>query len=171
MSDSDDDEDLKVERWREQRLRTCLRFFVLDNQSKVDYLPPSFPELTFHLDNGGDLTTGEPLKFICSLPEDVYPGCPSYPDAINQRIREVLVLLDLMYWSKDECIWNLSMYTGQSLCRGQWTHLWDILGRLSKEALTLLGWAVEPPDLSCETLLDEYSYGAYSAVVHSRLSV
>ena len=165
--DITEDEDTKAQQWREARLRSCLRFLVLSNREKLDYLPASFSEMTFHGDTG-DFVTGDPLKFICFLVEDVSLRCHTYFDKVNQRLRELRILLDLMYWSKNDAIWNLHLCISQRRSGTQWAYVWDMLARLSKKVLALLEWSVEPPDLSCETLLDEYSYGGYSAIVYSK---
>lgn len=161
-----DDENLKLQRWGEEQLRTCLRFLVLDNRQKLDYLPAPFPEMTFHMVES-DLLTGSPLRFLCSLTQDVCRYSPNSSDAVQQLLHELMALLDVMQWSENRLIWDLSLCIDQRRQGVSWAFIWDVAARLAGDVLQLLGWMAGEPDLPCQTLLDTYSYGVYSTVIHA----
>ncbi len=160
-------DEAKLRAWREKLLRSCLRFLVMDNRAKLGYLPGSFAETQFHMDEG-DTITGSPLKFVCALTGDACCYNPGSSEVAGRLLLELRALLEVMRWTDQTplygSIWDLYQCISQSRSGSvEWAHIWDVPARLAGEALRQLGWSVEQPDFSCVELLDIYSYGAYSA--------
>ena len=167
IEENSEAEEAKLQAWRGKLLRSCLRFPVLDNAGKLEYLPGSFTETQFHMDEG-DMITGNPLRFLCSLTGDVCRHNPGSSEFVEQLLLELRALLEVMRWSKSTpiyaSIWDLDLCISQS--RSGWVeraYICDVPARLAGEALRQLGWSAGQPDFPCVELLDIYSYGAYSA--------
>jgi hypothetical protein len=156
--------------WPSGYLRIALQFLALDNEAKRQWLPAPFPTTLFHM-REGDSELSDPLRFMALFCADLTYGSVSSlqlpDDAERDRIlREITAVLDVMWFSRNEYIWDLAFIAEQRAM--PWSFIWEAVGRSARLALDRLAWPVAPPEYSCVLLLDEYSYGAYSAALERR---
>jgi hypothetical protein len=148
-----------LERHRITQLRTVLRFFASAHDDKHGYLPSErFRPVRFHMQTG-DFETTYPLKFLAQLATDCCGPCSpeSATPAQTQYLWRLDSLITVMLWSRDERLWDpRHCFADRSHFRG----VWDIATDLAHSCLDAFSWPIQPPDVSCVQLLNEY--GAYS---------
>jgi hypothetical protein len=159
-----------LEPWQLRYVQTALWFLSLPHAEKAGYLPPRFPAVLFHGDLG-DFTTGNPLYFMVQFCGDACRVGARVEDWMDleprpelaERFGELGAILtvtlpDVEQRDGDAFVRSLESLPG---LRG----LFNAARRYARDLMADLGWSVEPGEhtLSCVRLLDEYSYGAYSA--------
>jgi len=142
--------------WPYEYLVNALCFFAMDAHSRDDYLPTDFTPVLFHCE-GGDVLSGNTREMVCSI------------------YAEILGVGRDMSWAEDER-WdsrNLEnafgwLYENLFLPNTEdvWKN-WESTRVVAGQVLNHLGWnsLSEPPEFSAAKLLNEYSYGAYSAAI------
>ena len=153
--------------WPTGYLRIALQFLALDNAAKRGWLPAPFPPTVFHM-RDGDVELSDSLRFMAAFCGDLtYASVSSSElpddDERDAILREISAVLDVMWFSKNTYIWDLALVAEQTAM--EWSRIWNVLERLSGLALARLGWPVSPLEYRCALLLDEYSYGAYTAAI------
>jgi hypothetical protein len=143
-------------RWPDDYLKCVLQFLALDRPAKQAYLPPDFPAKMFHMGEA-DMETGSALMFICQLAQDCsHAFAFSADDERGHLLRELRRLLELMSFSKDPFLWDITRGSEEA------DVIWDLVARLARMALESFGCLIASPDIPCAVLLDEWSSGAYS---------
>ena len=153
--------------WPAGYLRIALQFLALSNEEKSAWLTASFPPTLFHM-REGDAELSEPLRFMALFCADLTYGSVSsehLPDDHDRDaiLREICAVIDVMWFSTNTYFWSLAFVAEQRSM--PWAQIWEALARLSRLVLDKLDWPAAPLEYPCAALLDEYSYGAYSAAI------
>jgi hypothetical protein len=159
-----------IEPWPLRYVQTALWFLGLPHAEKAGYLPAPFPAVHFHGDLG-DFTTGNPLYFMvqfcaeaCRVGARVEEWMDLEPGAeLPERFTELGAILTATLADVDKREGDAFLRSLES-----WPDvagLFNAVRRYARELMADLGWSAEPGAhlFRCERLLDEYSYGAYSA--------
>jgi hypothetical protein len=163
--------DRSIEPWPLHYVQTALWFLSATPAEKAKYLPPAFPAVKFH-GGEGDFVTGNPLYFMVAFCADacqVGAGIDEWMDLdpsgkIRDQFNELRAVLNAMIWGELEKR-NAAEFLRAPSHWPDMAGLFNAASRYSKEIIAELTWGAElsSPKLTCEGLLDEYSYGAYSA--------
>jgi hypothetical protein len=160
--------------WPRDYVRTALWFLAVDARQKRSYLPPPFPEISFECQSGQFATTC-PLRFILGFSiEAIHAGilCGEWDDTLGSNaVRDQLFReLHGIVWGAQaiapELEDGLRMLESEShspfvgLSRAAERYAIEISGHLS------WGPIHEYRHIPCEHLLNEYSHGAYAAVLN-----
>jgi len=159
-----------IEPWPLRHVQTALWFLAASPTEKATYLPAPFPGIMFH-GAEGDFGTGNPLYFMVAFCGDacrVGARIDEWMDLdptgkIGNQFRELEAILAQMRWERlrqSESPFR-DFVTGYP----DMAALLDATNRYANAIIADLGWSADLPypRLTCAGLLDEYSYGAYSA--------
>lgn len=168
-----------LEPWPLHYVQTALWFLSATPADKAKYLPPPFPPVRFH-GNLGDFETGNPLHFMvrfCADACEVGARIDEWMDMdpsgrVRDQFEELRALLHATIWEELEKWDPATVLRSPGDAPGD-VYLRDMAGllnassRYSKAIIVDLDWSISLSShkLRCESLLDEYSYGAYSAGV------
>jgi hypothetical protein len=161
------------EPWPLHHVQTALWFLSSDTADQAKYLPAPFPAIQFH-GSTGDFVTGNPLYFMVQLCADACAegarldewGDLDPNGVIGPRFVELRAILSAMHGlgleDNDPVAFMRSPESYPDL-RG----LFSAARRYARGIVADLSWNAELSrhTFSCVELLDEYSYGAYSARV------
>ena len=162
-----------IEPWPLHHVQTALWFLSSTPADQATYLPRPFPAVRFH-GSLGDFETGNPLYFMvrfcvdaCEVGSRIDEWMDLDPNGTQRdRFDELRAILSAMLWQeldKRDAFAFLRSPSDYPDMAG----LFNAASRYSKEIIADLAWSAElsTHKLRCESLLDEYSYGAYSARV------
>lgn len=147
-----------------REMLNALCFLALPVRQKLDYLPPPFEPLLFHMEQG-DLVTGQPLRFMAAR---CWYECQKYtahPEA-DRALQGLAGLLDLLGDGDTDLFWTPQpTEDDEPELGGSVERAWDALTYLAERTLRLLGSEPEPPRIGSAELLDQYSHSEYSRLV------
>jgi hypothetical protein len=158
-----------IEPWPLHHVQTALWFLAATTAEKATYLPDPFPGVLFHGDEG-DFGTGNPLYFMLAFCADACRSGARIDEwmdldptgRIGKQFQELEAILKQMLWK--EIRESQSRFLDCVAGYSDMPPLLDATSRYAKAIIADLGWStdVSRPRLSCEHLLDSYSYGSYS---------
>lgn len=157
--------------WPYDYVVAALQFFALNPQALVSYLPPSFPKTTFH--GNGDFDTSSPLIALVEIyAECIHAGINwnEWIDDPQAEDKEIESMFEALY----QCIENVPIINDEEdlQCRHalladdetEWALAISSCRDLAVKILKRIG--LYEPDLaplfSAKSILNEWSYGAYS---------
>lgn len=168
-----DPSDHSVEPWRLHYVQTALWFLSATPAEKAHYLPRPFPAVTFH-GHLGDFVTDNPLYFMVQFCTDacqVGARIDEWADldpggTVRNQFDELGAIVTAMIHG-GIAKWDPYAFLRSPDDYPDLAGLFNAASRYSKAIVADLAWSAElaSPTLRCESLLDEYSYNAYSAGV------
>lgn len=157
--------------WPYDYVVAALQFFALNAQALVSYLPPSFPKTTFH--GNGDFETSIPLIALIEIyAECIHAGINwnEWIDDPQAEYKEIELMFEALY----QCIEDVPIINDeddgkfhQALLaddRTEWVFAMSSCRDLAVKILKRIGLyeCESMPIFSAKSILDEWSYGAYS---------
>lgn len=143
----------------------ALRFLALTKDELIAYIwPLRFPPVRFHLSTG-DMETTYAIQFMVAFAyEALGVLCDDglAEDSVV-HVRRLRALLSFLGLHPDDRVWRPDHWLTDS----DLDAIWTMVRELAVTALTRFDFAAGRPSTPSRSVLNEYSYGAYSASVHS----